>query len=121
MTDHTNTNPPGPLEAPSSPSPADAGGAVEVAVPPAGRGVTDHQRQILTAFTNVRAFGRPGDGNGEGWATAVWVAEMCDHHYDTPWASSKLPGLIKRGLVEKGQRGWYRITDAGRRLLKDGK
>lgn len=38
MTDHTNTNPPGPLEAPSSPSPADAGGAVEVAVPPAGRG-----------------------------------------------------------------------------------
>lgn len=35
MTDHTNTNPPGPLEAPSSPSPADAGGAVEVAVPPA--------------------------------------------------------------------------------------
>lgn len=36
MTDHTNTNPPGTVEAPSSPSPADAGGAVEVAVPPAG-------------------------------------------------------------------------------------
>lgn len=36
MTDITNTNPPGAVEAPSSPSPADAGGAVEVAVPPAG-------------------------------------------------------------------------------------
>ena len=36
MTDITNTNPPGTMEAPSSPSPADAGGAVEVAVPPAG-------------------------------------------------------------------------------------
>jgi len=34
----TNTNPPETLEAPPSPSPADAGGAVSVAVPPAGRG-----------------------------------------------------------------------------------
>jgi len=34
MTSHTN--PPGAVEAPSSPSPADAGGAVSVAGPPAG-------------------------------------------------------------------------------------
>lgn len=36
MTNHTNPNPPGHLEAPLSTTPADAGGAVEVAVPPAG-------------------------------------------------------------------------------------
>ncbi|MFG1388856.1 hypothetical protein [Xanthobacter versatilis] len=41
----SQTNPPGAVEAPSSPSPADAGGAVEVAVPPAGEEVA---RKIFT-------------------------------------------------------------------------
>ncbi|MFG1302669.1 hypothetical protein V5F34_00820 [Xanthobacter autotrophicus] len=114
MTNIPNTNPPGPLEAPSSPSPADAGGAVEMAVPPAGRSLTEAQEQILGYMAKWK-----GD---DAWTCAMWIAEGCKHHYDTPWAGGKLPGLVKRGLVEKGARGWYRITDSGRHLLnKEGK
>lgn len=56
---------------------------------------------------------------GEGWCTAMWIAEDCDHFFDTPWASSKIPGLVKLGYVERGDRGWYRITDAGRLSLQE--
>lgn len=76
------------------------------------------QERILRGLTNRHRYGRAGDGKEEGWATAQWLAEGCGHAYDTPWASSRLPGLIKRGLVERGARGYYRITDAGRAALE---
>lgn len=62
---------------------------------------------------------RAADEPGDGWLTAVWIAESCGHAYDTPWAASKLPGLAKRGLMERGGRGWWRITEAGRQALKE--
>ncbi|ABS68905.1 hypothetical protein Xaut_3677 [Xanthobacter versatilis] len=108
MTDHTNTNPPGPLEAPSSPSPADAGGAVEVAVPPAGRGkLTPAQYRVLQAIDEVLAGG-------------TWDrAKICT-------TTALLDRLRHAGLITSSRPFAYRyhtvgITDAGRRLLKEGK
>lgn len=70
--------------------------------------LTADQRKILTSLASEK---------GDGWCTAAWIAEDNDHWFDTPWASGKLPGLVKRGFVEKGARGWYRITPAGRAAL----
>ena len=45
----------------------------------------------------------------------MWIAEGCGHFYDTQWAASRLPALVKRGLVAKqGLPGWYVLTDVGR-------
>lgn len=57
----------------------------------------------------------PGDGD----LCAQWIAEGCGHAYDTPWASSRLPTLAKRGLITKLSPGWYRISDAGRALISN--
>lgn len=81
--------------------------------------LNEGQRAILIDLTDSRRYGRPGDGKGEGWATAVWIAESCDHFFETEWASSRLLTLIKNGLVERGARGLYRITDAGRAALSE--
>lgn len=72
--------------------------------------LTIEQEGILRDMTNKRRY-------ADGWATANWVAESCGHYYETKWASSRLQGLIKRGYVERGARGYYRITDAGRTAL----
>ena len=74
--------------------------------------LTDDQRQILGEMANLRKY--PADNP---WACANWIAEGCRHHYDTPWASARLPGLAKRGLIERGDRGWWKITAAGRAAL----
>lgn len=72
--------------------------------------LTDAQQAILREMSSHRRY-------EDGWATAQWIAESCGHYYDTPWVSSKLPNLIKRGFVERGIRGYYRITHAGRSAL----
>lgn len=71
--------------------------------------LTEKQRQILRHMAK-----EPGDGH----LRAEWIAEGCGHFYDTIWASSALPALAKRGLVEKlGVPGWWVITTAGRAAL----
>ena len=73
---------------------------------------------ILAEMANRRHY-PDTDGN---LATAKWVAESCGHFYDTPWCSKRLPGLIKRGYVERtGLRGYYRITELGRSALAQSK
>ena len=77
------------------------------------RRLTEAQKAILSALDH-----EPGDG----WLTANNIAEMCGHFYNTPWASSKLPGLVRRGLIEKDGSGYYsRITSAGRAALQQEK
>jgi predicted transcriptional regulator len=73
--------------------------------------LTEDQIKILTEMTDFRSY-------KNGWAMAQWIAENCGHAYDTPWASSKLQGLIRRGFVERGGRGFYRITAAGRAAIE---
>ena len=70
--------------------------------------LTDDQRTIL-AYLNRS----PDDAQ-----YTVWIAEGCGHAYDTPWASGRLPGLAKRGLIEKTIPGCWRITEAGREALR---
>ncbi len=53
----------------------------------------------------------------EGVQDTVWIAEGCGHWYNTPWASSRLAILKKRGLVENRVRGSWSITDAGKAAL----
>jgi hypothetical protein len=72
--------------------------------------LTDDQRAILRVMARER---------GDGHMIAVWIAESCGHYYDTPWANSRLPSLIKRGLISRLGDGWYAITDAGRSLLQN--
>ena len=55
---------------------------------------------------------------GDGYSTANWIAEECGHFYETSWASARIPGLIKRGLIERGSKGWYRLADAGRAAIE---
>lgn len=71
--------------------------------------LTPDQRKILRRMAQ-----EPGDGH----LTAQWIAEGCGHFYDTPWASARLPSLVKRGFAENLSRGWYVITDAGRAALQ---
>lgn len=61
------------------------------------------QRQILTEMATAQRYEQEP-------VTAMWIAESSDHWFDTPWASSKLPTLIRRGFVEKVDRIHYRIT-----------
>lgn len=72
--------------------------------------LTPDQRQILTYMATTK----------DPHVCANWIAESCDHFYDTQWASSKLPGLIKRGFVDRLDRGWYAITPAGRAAIGEG-
>jgi len=51
-------------------------------------------------------------------ALAQWVAEGCDHAYETPWASSRLRSLAKRRLVERIGIYWH-LTPAGRTALEE--
>lgn len=74
-------------------------------------GLTMAQREILQALAN-----EPGDGD----MCAEWIAEQCGHFYDTPWASGRLPALVRRALVQRLSKGWYRITPAGRAALSQG-
>jgi restriction endonuclease Mrr len=78
--------------------------------------LTDDQSAILTEMADRQAY-KDRDGNV---ATAQQIAEGCDHWFETEWASSRLPGLIKRGLVERVSRGCYRITEAGRAAINAG-
>ena len=73
--------------------------------------MTPEQAQVLKELVNAKAY-------PDGRALANWVAEGCNHHYDTQWASTRIQSLIKRGYVERGERGYYRATDAGRAALK---
>lgn len=72
--------------------------------------LTEAQITILREMSNTRRY-------EDGWAMAQWIAESCGHAYDTPWVSGKLPGLIRRGFVERGIRGNYRLTDLGRSAI----
>lgn len=69
--------------------------------------LTGEQRQILDYMARTK----------DPYVCANWIAECCGHFYETEWASKRLPGLFKRGLIEKGARGWYAITPAGRTVL----
>jgi hypothetical protein len=69
--------------------------------------LTDRRVQVLIS---LRDRVPPGTS---GWSTSNWVAESCGHFYDSQWAGSQMPALVKAGYVEKGERGWYRITPAG--------
>jgi hypothetical protein len=71
--------------------------------------LTDEQMQILAYMARTKT--------GE-YETAVWIAEGCGHFYDTVWAAARLPGLIRRGLIERLSRGTYLITEAGRAALR---
>lgn len=64
--------------------------------------LTDKQKAILR-YLNTQPDG----------ATANWIAEGCGHFYQTSWASSAMPTLVKRGLVNSPSRGWYVLTKAG--------
>ena len=75
------------------------------------RPMTPEQIIILRYLATV-----PGD---DAWNLSVWVAEGCGHAFDTPWAGSRLPQLLRRGYVEKGGGGYWRITDAGRAALAE--
>jgi DNA-binding PadR family transcriptional regulator len=77
--------------------------------------LTEAQQAILTDLAHPVRYGE------DGYATAQWIAESCGHFYDTPWVSSKLPGLFNRGFIEKGGRGYYRITPAGHAALEQSK
>ena len=72
-----------------------------------GNRLTTAQRAILRDLTNKKRY-------PDGWACAEWITESCRHEF---FASTRLPTLIKRGLIERGERGWYRITPAGRAAL----
>jgi predicted transcriptional regulator len=48
-----------------------------------------------------------------GWQSPREIAEACERYYQAEWASSRLAGLVRRGFVERGERGQYRITAAG--------
>ncbi len=74
--------------------------------------LNDEQRQILAYLARQKP--------PENYHLAVWIAEGCGHYYDTAWASARLPGLLKRGLIERGGKGYYAITDAGRAALSQG-
>jgi DNA-binding MarR family transcriptional regulator len=108
MTAHETTNPPGPGNPPSSTSPADAGGAVQVAVPPAGRGkLTSAQYRVLVAIDEAISAG--------GWNRS----RICT-------STATLDRLRCAGLIASARPFAYRyhtvsITDAGRLLLKEGK
>lgn len=65
-----------------------------------------------TAILRSRSFRQ-----GPGHSCAQWIAEECGQSYNTPWASSRLPGLMKRGLVERISPGWYQLTPEARALL----
>lgn len=69
------------------------------------KALTDDQVKILRYMAS-----EPGEGPVRAW----WVAEGCGHFYAPEWASRKLPGLVKRGLVERLTPGWYNLTVAGR-------
>lgn len=69
--------------------------------------LTPEQRQMLDYMAKTK----------DPYVCANWIAECCGHFYENEWASSRLPGLVKRGFVEKGARGWYAITAAGREAL----
>lgn len=108
MTDHETTNPPGPGNPPSSTSPADAGGAVLEAVPPAGR----------VKLTTAQKY----------WLQEIAVPSVESDPFP-PFATLKV--LMRHKLVEafedkddifaKMTNSWsLRITDAGLRLLKEG-
>lgn len=72
--------------------------------------LTDKQRQILAYLK------RQPEG-----ARTVWIAEMCGHAYETPWASTAMPRLLDLGLVARqGLPGWYVITEAGRAAIETG-
>jgi DNA-binding MarR family transcriptional regulator len=70
------------------------------------RQLTDDHLMILRYLSGFH-----GD---DAWNMAQWVAERCGHAYDTPWASSRLRQLLRRGLVERGDGPYWRVTDAGR-------
>lgn len=72
--------------------------------------LTIEQDSILRDMTNKRRY-------EDGWATAQWISESHGRFYNCSWVSSRIQGLIKRGYVERGVRGYYRITDAGRTAL----
>lgn len=105
MTSHTN--PPGTLEAPSSPIPADAGGAVEVAVPPAGR-VSAAQRNALKRLA--------ADGPRSAYpGLTISTLEKLEHRCLVK-AQRGLGSMWSPATIIK-----WSITPAGRRLLKEGK
>jgi hypothetical protein len=70
--------------------------------------LNNHHLTILRALAN-----EPGDGHMK----TVWVAELCGHAYDTPWAAGRLSALAKRGMVTRLGGGWWKIADAGRIAL----
>lgn len=72
------------------------------------RKLTEAQQAILRTLAAER---------GEGWMLAAWIAERNGHFYDTPWASGKLPTLLRHRIIEKSGKGYYRITEAGRAAL----
>lgn len=66
----------------------------------------------ITILTYMAREFRRNPANG--FTRPVWIAESCGHAYDTGWASSRLPTLLRNGLIERGGLvGHYRITDAG--------
>jgi DNA-binding PadR family transcriptional regulator len=75
--------------------------------------LTHGQREILSYLARQR--------DPEDYQTAVWIAEGCGHFYETAWASSKLPALLRRGLIQRGGKGYYAITPAGRAALNGDK
>lgn len=115
MTDHATTNPPGPGNPPSSTSPADAGGAVQVAVPPAGR-VTKKMKALLQEIcTDAKALMDIARGALQGPSITY-----------TRLLRLQARGLTKcmtphgEGFAAYSNTVWS-ITDAGRLLLKEGK
>ena len=74
------------------------------------RPLNDAQCAILRAMSDARRY-------ADGWVTPQWIAEDCDHFFESIWASGRLSGLVKRGYVKPGARGYYRITDEGRAAL----
>jgi hypothetical protein len=54
---------------------------------------------------------------GEGAHNTAWIAEGCEHWYDTPWASSRLATLKRSGMVESPYRGVWRITELGKAAI----
>lgn len=123
MTDHETTNPPGPGNPPSSTSPADAGGAVEVAVPPAGRGkkIKPSWRYVLDALAasegRVLSEMELPDGCGRHGCARVETLRKLENAGLVQHAREHAPQFGSFSPYRYG----YRITDAGRRLLKEGK
>lgn len=107
MTNHTN--PPGSLEAPLSTIPADAGGAVEVAVPPAWRvKLTETQKYWLREIATPSVESDP-------FPPLATLRVLIRHRLVEPFEDkddifAKMTNCLS-----------LRITDAGRLLLKEGK